>query len=222
MRDFILGPAAIKGRVRLYQVAGHPGTQTLHKVQGESVDPNALPFVQLPGEWNGNPGWSHNDILYDWASIVSRQLADGGTAYRIGGMYIEYKNVASPNDAVAAPAFDRTGGIGYYNGLAGSPDVDYLRVPLIAAVRSSSDPELFPDGNRVTFFAQTQGVVGVHGRAFSDVVNSKVYGAALVAIPDAADRTKDLVLSRLYVPANKQQVKLATSQIGPEWEITLG
>lgn len=224
MRDFILGPAAIKGRVRLYRtpddvVAGRYALDALTREPQILLERTASRQPWLP---NRVTDWDHNDIMYDWASIVSRQLADGGTAYRIGGMYIEYKNVASPSDTVTPPAFDRSGGISYYNGLSGSPDIDYLRVPLIAAVRSSSDDELFPDGNRVTFFAQTQGVVGVHGKAFSDVANSKIYGAALVAIPDPADRTKDLVLSRLYVATNKQQVKLATSQVGSEWEITLG
>lgn len=225
MREFINGPAAIKGRVRFHRV---PNDVVCGHYYGTDHD-SGLPQIRLGRPcfmrpWASRPvtDWDHNDIMYDWAAIVSRLLADGGSQYRIGGMYLEYKNVADPDDVVTPPAFGREDGIAYYNGLAGSADTDFLRVPLIAAVRSSSNEALFPDGNRITFFARTQGVVGVHGKAFSDSVNSKLYGAALVAIPDQADRTKDLVLSRMYVATAKQQVKLPTSEIGPEWEITLG
>jgi len=56
---------------------------------------------------------------------------------------------------------------------------------------------------------------------FSEASNSKVFGAALVAILDEADATRDLVFSRFYLSTSLQQLKLASSQIGLEWKIQL-
>jgi hypothetical protein len=222
MGDVINGSERVHGRVRIYRMpddvvsGGYVFQPHRNTVEPQCVRANGQ--LWIPQRLTD---WSKNDVLYDWASIASRMLAEGSTNYRIAGMYLEFKNVADPDDAVAAPAFTRAGGIGYYNGLASSPNVDYLRVPLISAVRSSSDADLFPDGNVMTYFAQSQGVVGVHGKTFSDSVNSKIYGGALVAIPEKADRTRDLVFSRFYFDADEQQVKLPTSNLGLEWEITL-
>lgn len=213
LRDSISGSSQVRGHIRLHRVKSNYGI-TLAGLKDKKP-------VWLPGRWKSTGGGRHNDILYDWAAIVSQQLANGGTAYRIGGIYLEYQNVAEPGDPVTVPAFDRTGGISYYDGLAGNPTVDYLRVPLIAAVLSNSNPSLYDGDNVITFFAQSQGVVGVNGKPFSDVNNSTVYGGALVAIPDLADRTQDLVFSRGYVPTDQQQIKLASSQIGAQWIVTL-
>jgi hypothetical protein len=171
--------------------------------------------------WMPVTNWFHNLVLFGWAGIAGKLLTQGSTNYRIGGMYLEYENVADPGDPVTVPAFDRSGGLSYYEGLVSAPTRDYLRVPLSAGTLDSSDAVKFPDGNRMTFFAMSQGVVGVHGKSFSDSVNSKVFGGGLVAIVDEADRSKDIVFSRFYLPVGEQQVKLTTSQIGLEWEIEL-
>ena len=165
--------------------------------------------------------WVRNLILFGWAGSVGKLLTQGTTNFKIGGMYLEYENVAAPVDPVSVPVFDRTGGLSYFEGLAVSATRDYLRVPLTAATLTSTDTTKFPDGNLMTFFAQSQGVVGVHGKAFSDSVNSKVYGGGLVTFVDEADRSRDIVFSRFYFPVAQQQVKLPTSQIGLEWEIEL-
>lgn len=165
--------------------------------------------------------WKPNQVLYEWATIVAQSLLNGGIQYRIGGMYIEFANVASPGDVVPVPSFTRADGSDYYNALAGSPDIDYLRVPLTAGVLNTTDMTLFPKGNLPTFIARTQGAVGVHGKPFSDVHNSTVFGAALVAFPDFSDQTQDLIFSRFYVATNQQLIKTPTSQIGIDWEIPL-
>ena len=74
------------------------------------------------------------------------------------------------DDTVSPPAFDRSGGIDYYNALSSSPDTDYLRLPLVATNLDSSNQVLFPDVNRMTFFAMSQGVVGANGKPFSDTI----------------------------------------------------
>jgi hypothetical protein len=146
-----------------------------------------------------------------------------GLNYGIGGMYMEFENTASPGDQVSPPAFTRDAGEGveYYNGLSMSSDRDYLRVPLIASTLGISNETNFPKGNQPSFFAQTVGVAGVHGKPFSDANNSTVFGGALVAFVDEEDHTRDIVLSRFYLEVDKQQPKLSTSQIGFEWRLTL-
>ena len=205
------------------------GAVRLHRVFGETKRCVPLDADYLPGTFagmlfRGRPnGWwplsdfSHNDFLYEWGKLFGNLLLRKGLQYGIGGMYIEFENVASPGDPVVTPTFNRSEGISYYDDLAGSSDRDYLRCPLVAGTLEEGDTE-----NITTFFAQTSGVSGVHGKAFSDANNSKVYGGALVAFVDEEDPTRDLVLSRFYVLTAQQQVKLATSQIGFEWRLTLG
>ena len=164
--------------------------------------------------------WKSNLVMYDLATIIAQFLSTGEAGYKIGAMYIEYQNVADPEDEVAVPAFDRGDGISYYDALSDSGDTDYLRVPVIAAPVDSSDESLYPGGNRISIFTTTQGVVGVHGRPFSDSSNSKVFGWAVVATPDFGDATQDLIASRFYCEAGQQQVKLPTGQITVEHEIT--
>lgn len=202
-----------RGRVRAHrvtQVRRNPGKSTRKILPG----PNGLAHA-----WDPVTPFVHNDVLYDWATIVGKLLLKQGVKFGIGGMYIEFQNVASPGDPVAAPAVDRAGGAAYYADLATSPDTDYLRVPLIAGTLNSTDADLFPGGNEATFFAQTSGVAGVHGKPFSDANNSVVFGGALVAFVDEDDPTQDLVFSRFYFGEADQQPKLATSQIGLEWPV---
>jgi hypothetical protein len=159
---------------------------------------------------------STNIITFDWAAIVA-QLLCGNRSYDINGAYVEFTNTGTP--PIAAPPSVRDG-IAYYNGLNGT-SADYVRVPLVSALVSSTDPVNYPAGNQATFFAQTAAaqVQGVHGLAFGD--SSIIYGAALVAIPQPDDRTQDLVLIRLYLDSTQQQTKLATSQVGLQIPLTL-
>jgi hypothetical protein len=166
--------------------------------------------------WECVTDWFPNLVAYEWASIVGNLLNGTGLNYRIGGMYLEFDNGGSP---VTPPAFDRTRDVSYYNGLSGSRD--YLRVGLTAAQLTSSDETLFPNGNKCTFFARSQGIQGVHGTTFSNGAGSIVFGASLVAYVDDTDATQDLILSSMYFDTASQQEKLATSQIGLEWELTL-
>lgn len=172
----------------------------------------------IKGVWVPYAEPSRNLVLYDWSTIASK-LITGANEYRINAMYIEFRNMASPSDVADAPTYDRSNGIDYYNNLVESSDTDYLRVQLTASTLSSSDTSKFPLGNVATFFAQTAGTTGVHGKTFSDTVNSKVFGAALVSCPDFEDATLDLVCSRFYFTGIKQQGKLSTSQIGVTWPL---
>lgn len=169
--------------------------------------------------WTPCSDFKSNLVLYDWAKITAKLLTSGDANYRIGGMYLEFENTASPGDPVSAPTFDRTRSITYYNDLSGSASRDYLRVPLTATQLLSAGEGL--TDNQIVFFARSSGVTGVHGKTFSDSANSVVFGASLVAFVDSTDATQDILLSSFYFSTGDQQQKLATSQIGIEWELTL-
>lgn len=166
--------------------------------------------------------WGKNEILYGWADAAAQSLALGQANYKISAMFIEFKNVASPGDAVTVPSVTRSAGLSYYNSLLLTSDQDYLRVPMTAVTVESSDIDRFPLGNIMRFFAQSQGTTGVGGKTFSAGANSKIYGAALVVTPSFADAAQDIVFSRFYFPTDEQSVKLASSQSGIDWEVTLG
>lgn len=195
----------------------------------EQVIPNSKNFYGrvrahrvLPADrWVAQTEWKNNTIVYEWGAIVGRLLMAGDRKYRISGMYLEFENVAMSGDAVTIPTYGRTRNIDYYNELSGSGSRDYLRVPVTSSVLNVSDEDLFPHGNEPVFFSRSQGLVGVHGKPFSHVNNSVVYGASLVAMVNATDATQDLILSTFYFAEESQQPKLSTSQIGLEWALSL-
>lgn len=226
MRDKIDGSKMISGQVRLFKTPDSDfGSKVRQMLRRRHPDPAHPRYAHgwVPQDWDAVTGWMHNDILYEWGTIFASLLMRKGLNYGIGGMYIEFENVASPGDPVSAPTVTRNAdeGVEYYNALSGSGDRDYLRVPLIASSLGISDATNFPKGNEPSFFAQTTGVEGVHGKTFSDAVNSTVFGGALVAFVDETDPTQDLVLSRFYAEVASQQVKLSTGQVGFQWKLTL-
>jgi hypothetical protein len=160
-----------------------------------------------------------NLVLYDWGAAAIRLFATGEQRYRISMMYIEFENVSNPSDPVTAPTMTRSDSNTYYNSLSGNPVRDYLRVPILGHQLSSSDQTLYPKKNVVNFFAQTAGTSGVHGKPFSDTNNSKIFGMALVAAVDELDPTKDIIISRFYLPTSQQQLKAPNTQIGVEWRL---
>jgi len=190
----------------------------------ELFQPWVKGFVRLSrvyrGTWLDHGPWWHNDVLFEWATIAGTLLTQGLSNYRLSGIYLEFENAGGA--PVTVPSFTRDEGIAYYNGLVASPDRDYLRVGLNFGKLTSSNETNFPGGNLMTFQAQTSGIVGVHGKTFSDTVSSRVYGGALVAQIDANDASQDLIFSRFYFPSANQKVKEAGSQIGATYQVELG
>lgn len=183
-------------------------------------------------------GEQPNQIQYSWGFIAARQLGyksqPDRPSYHISAMYVEFEN-QSPSAAVAGTAIDistsfpRSDSIGYYNNLSLSTDRDYLRVPMIIeptlGVATGSETNLIDmplanQFNKLTFFVQTAGTTGVHGKPFSYANNSKIYAAALVAAPTFSDRTKDVIFARTVFTAANQVTKAASSQIGITWDIS--
>lgn len=170
-----------------------------------------------------------NLLMYGWGHIAARQIGRSPDAaaldYAVKGFYLEFENVADPGDPVTIPSFGRGDGISYYDGLSASGTLDFLRVALRGQPElgiSASLAAQFVEGvsgNKLTFFTQSVGATGIHGKTFSDSVNSKIYGAALVATPVLSDRTQDEIFSRAYVQTSEQTLKDASSQVGASWEI---
>lgn len=150
-----------------------------------------------------------NLVLYGAADILAL-LASGNPDYKINAMYMEFANTGGP--PVPAPAFDRSGGRAYYDGLVGA---DYLRVPILTSPALSKSNAVY-ENNQVTFFAVTDGVVGVHGTPFN--TTSVVYGAGLVAAPDIGDQSRDVVFSRVYTEIGSIQKEVG-HEIGVTWTI---
>lgn len=166
--------------------------------------------------WTPTTELNPNLVLYQWGEIVGKLLTTGDAKYRIGGMYLEFENVASPSDPVSVPTFGRDRTIQYYDDLSGSAVRDYLRVPLTATTYTDEAEQTI-----LNFFARSSGTTGVHGKTFSDTVNSTIFGASLVAFVDSTDATQDLLLSSYYFAVADQQQKLSTSQVGLEWQLAL-
>ncbi len=220
MPSELIHPASYaKGEVRLHSVfpvGRSTGKSTWQMHPCPPGEPQGF------NHWSQRTDWQPNQFLYEWGTIFANMLLRRGANFGIGGMYLEFENTGSPGDPVSPPDFTRDPqeGVNYYNGLSDSADRDYLRVPLVAGTLASSELAKFPYGNQPSFFAQTSGTAGVHGKPFSDANNSTVFGGALVSFLDETDYTRDLVLSRFYVTVEKQMVKLPTSQIGFEWRLT--
>ena len=168
-----------------------------------------------------------NQIQYSWGYMAAKQLGFKRQAdrpdYSISALYIEFVNQADPAVPVSVPAAGRDTSISYYNELTG--DNDFLRVPLSIEPALGVSPgydvhlPVTQKGNQLTFFVQTSGTTGVHGKAFSHSVNSKVFAAALVATPVFSDRTKDVIFARTVLSTANQVTKEASSQIGITWDI---
>lgn len=168
----------------------------------------------------GSDLWTPNSVLVSWAGALLPLLAgDEQSKYRLAGMYIEFEN--DGGGAVTPPSFERTDDTaGYYEDLALSSTRDYLRVPILAKAYSRSD-EALPYDNVLLLTARTAGVVGQNGLPFTAAAQSRVYGGALIAMPDESDATLDRIFARFYWPsATSQLVKLVGSEIGYDWKLT--
>lgn len=169
-----------------------------------------------------------NQIQYSWGHIAARQLGfrrqAGRPDYHISAMYLEFENLASPSNTVTVPSFTRDLGLDYFNELLDSATRDFLRAPMrlepTLGISAGFEPYFTDgvDGNQLTFFVQSAGVTGVHGKTFSHSVNSKIYAATLVATP-TGDRTQDVVFARITFSGASQVTKEASSQIGVSWDI---
>jgi len=169
--------------------------------------------------------FARNTQLVTAGFAIAKTLGMGDMSYKISRIYVEYENVAAPANNVSVPSFDNTAGRTYYANLS-SPK-DYLRLPLLGAPTlgiATGYESYFTDGvdgNKLTFLTQTAGTVGENGVTFSNALNSKVYGMALAAAPDADDETQDVLVARGYFAVADQQLKPSVGQVVASWELDL-
>lgn len=209
MPSDLIGNTGVSGHVILWQIDEQTGFK--------------VPVVSQP-----------NQIQYSWGYIAAKQIGYRPNPerynYHISALYVEFENQINPEVAVAVETpFDRDLGINYYNALQNSATRDFLRIPLIieptGSVSTGYEANLPTEQqlNKLTFFAQTVGTMGVHGKTFSHDAaggSSKVYAAALAAAPIFSDRTKDVVFARTVFGPESQVTKEPSSQIGITWEIS--
>jgi hypothetical protein len=174
-----------------------------------------------------------NQIQVGWGFIAAKQLGyryqPDRDQYFISGMYFEYENLADPDTPITPATFDRTEGVEYYNALVAPKD--FIRVPLrlepaLGVASGSEGADVLQQanqGNQLTFFAQTAGNGGFNNGSdcpFSHTTNSKVYSAALVAMPRFDDQSRDVIFARTSFDISDQTSKEASSQIGITWDIS--
>jgi len=156
---------------------------------------------------------------------IAKAMGLGDMDYVINRVYIEFENVAAPATAVSVPTFNAYADRTYYAGLVAPKD--YLSVPLLGqpTLGIVTGYEAYftagLEGNKLTFLAQTAGTAGENGVPFSNALNSKIYGLALVAAPDSGDITKDIVIARGYFAVADQLVKPAAGQVHVSAELEL-
>lgn len=189
------------------------------------------------GLWNIRPSGliepvvhKTNQIQYAWGFIAAQCIGRAAREYAVRYMYVEYENMADPADVITTPEpFGRDEGLSYYEQLYLLANKDYLRIPMVVdpliSVATGFEDYFTDgtDGNKLTFFAQTQaaGVEGLSaGLPFGSGSNSKVYGVALVAAPGGTDHSQDIIFARTYFDASEQTVKEVSSQLGITWEIS--
>lgn len=164
-----------------------------------------------------------NTLMVSWGFAAARALGFGDRKYRIRKIYVEFENVADPDDEISIPSYSAYDGLSYYTGLVAPQD--YLRIDTLGEPTLSIGAgfeEFFTDGetgNQLLFRGQTTGTEGANGVEFSSGVNSKIFGIALVAAPDDADPTQDVIVSRGYFDTGNQLVKAASGQVGVTWSL---
>jgi hypothetical protein len=163
-----------------------------------------------------------NTLLYTWGYIVARSVGMGDPNYRVAWAYLEFENNSG---TISVPSFSRADGLQYYMDLSSSSVRDYLRVPIRPypeiVVAPGFEQYLDPSqGNQCIFYAQSAGGTGVHGRPFSDGVQSKVFGIALAAGPAPNDPSQDVLFARSYYDPANQVPKVPSGQIGVQYPMT--
>ena len=163
-----------------------------------------------------------NNLMVTYGMAAAMLFGYGDSTYRINRFYVEFENVGSPSNIVSVPAYDVYDTRAYYEDL--SAPRDYLRIPVLGSPTlsiASGYEDYFSagEGNKLTFVGMTSGNAGMNGLEFSDAVNSKAFGLALVSSPDSGDRTKDVIVTRGYFATGQQKVKASSGQIGVSWEL---
>ena len=166
---------------------------------------------------------AYNDRAYSWGFIAARVLGFRDLSYIPAAAMVEYSNAGT----VSPPTIARADTIAYYATLAGSSSQDVLRVPLQVSPNLGVIPgyEAYfgpGQGNLLTYLIQTAGTVGLYGKPYGHASGSTVYGIGLVATPVPADRSQDILFSRLYYTTGAQVAQPPTGQVSAQYSVPFG
>jgi hypothetical protein len=132
-------------------------------------------------------------------------------------MYIEFENMDSPGNNPTGSVADIDNDVTYFTGLGAGRD--FIRIAVLKPSQTNASAVEYSN-NRVTFIGQvldeTNGVNGneVFGTDGASIF-SYIYGAAIVAVPDVNDVTKDLIIARSYFTALEQVIDTAVTVTFP-------
>lgn len=185
-------------------------------VKGDNVG-EFLVEQLVDGKWLQVAPWKHNDTLYSSGYANVMALCKRDSNYGISALYLEFENVADPDDVVSTPTVELADQ-DYYDSLSASGVRDYLRIAITEAPHLYVVPGyelLLPAGhyNGAILYGQSAGVTGVHGKSFSAGSNSKVCGLAAVVAPEFTDPSEDIVYARAYYDSDEQWLKQENNQI---------
>lgn len=166
-----------------------------------------------------------NLVMYGAADAMAQLLA-GDNRYAVSHMYYHYQNTAG---STTAPTVGREDGIQSFLDINSDyiSTEDWLRIPIFSAAKidsyaSAGEDASVYNGNMATFVATsaahpTQKGESVAENAFSNASNSKIVSVALACAPSPADKTKDVVFSRLVL--SSPIVVQANSYVDCFWSI---
>ncbi|MFA7162465.1 MAG: hypothetical protein WC083_07850 [Candidatus Methanomethylophilaceae archaeon] len=166
---------------------------------------SALPFFGL---------WACNKVQYSGADAMAK-LMSGDIGFKPSAMYLEFYN--GDIGQWQEPDVDFDGAAAYYASLGSSPNGDYLRVPLAVPASTSSGGVNY-GANLLSFLAMTAGNEGVHGKPFG--IGSYVVGGSIVAVPDWDDSSKDLIVTRGYLPGPLEK-PMAPGEVVVRWKLAI-
>ena len=178
--------ADIRGRIRVFQ-----------------VDSNGAPVRKLLDR----PNLIVNQSATARAAMISGRQATFG-------LYLEYQNLADPDDAVETVEPDVTDDIDTFTGLT---DGDYLRTALASAPLIDDGTDEDYAQNRITLWGVGWSPgTGELGAPYSADVNSALRGAGLIML--GVDADSDLLFAR--APLTKLLVP-TSGGIGVQWILTM-
>lgn len=164
-------------------------------------------FAELlvPGQ---PPARGPNQIQFGYKEAVARSLADPNNTYAARMLYVEFANVADPEDTISPPVgFSQEEGVEYYASLSAEVDRDYLRIPVLSARVFLNDEYDGIEANAVTLMGEAlPDSEGIHGLTFSLANNSLVYGLAIIVAPILGDPSSDIVIARKYYDSGDQRI----------------
>lgn len=163
-----------------------------------------------------------NLVMYGAADVMAK-LVSGDNRYAVSHMYYHFKNTAG---TPSLPTITRSTGIQTFLSMNTSLE-DWLRIPIFSSAKidtyaaSGEDASVY-SGNMATFVASsashpTQAGESPVANTFSNASNSKIVSVALSCAPNPADKTKDIVFSRLVL--SSPIVVQANSYIDCFWSI---